>query len=129
MSSEETTLSTAEGIAAMDALLARHAAANAEPFRGRRRRGRRQTATTRRKLKEKQRVNHAARALQAGGLSPLRAARLDAGLTLGDAASKALISERSFRRAEADPKTVSPLTLARIAAALNLRPSELLPAD
>jgi len=77
---EETTLSTAECIAAMDALLARAAVANAEPYRARKRgaaanadyrgsrRGRRQTVATRRKLKEKQRVYHAAKALQAGNL-------------------------------------------------------------
>ncbi len=132
---EETTLSTAQCIAAMDSMLERAAVANAEPYRPRKSapatkrrsaRGRPQTAATRRKLKEKQRLSHAERARQAGNLSPIRAARQDAGLTLNDAAAKALISARSLRRAESDPRSVSGLTLARIGAALALRPSELL---
>lgn len=135
---EETSLSNEECIARMDAWLERQAEANAQAYPARKRSdrrqtattrgGRRQTATTRRKLKEKQRAHHASRALE-GEVSPLRRARLERGLTLDDAAAAALVSARSFRRAETNPAAVSPLTLARVAAAMQLPPSELLPAD
>ena len=87
--------------------------------------GRKQRPETRRKLAKAQFEAHKRKALQAG-VSPLRRARLEAGLTLDEAAKRAHVSERTFQRAECSPESVSPASFARICASLKLAPAALL---
>lgn len=90
--------------------------------------GRKQRPETRRKLARAQFEHHRALALQTD-VSPLRRARLDAGLTLNEAAKRAHVSERTFQRAEVSPASVSAASFARICASFKLPPAELLPLD
>lgn len=119
---------TAEICASVDRYLAEQAASYREPPRRRRRGGGRpQRASTRRKLSQHQFERHRARALEQAAIAPLRRVRLERGLTLDQAAKRALVSPRTFRRAEQDPESVSPPSWARIAASLKLPPAALLP--
>lgn len=92
------------------------------------RRGRPQRQVTRAKLSQIQFDAHRARALAQTDLAPLRRVRLERGLTLDQAAKRALVSPRTFRRAEQEPDRVSAASWARIAHSLKLPPSALLPA-
>jgi hypothetical protein len=74
-------------------------------------------------------ANAKARALADGELSPLRRLRLERDLTARQASRLALIDERSWRRAERQPATISAPTWARIAAALDVPAEALLPPE
>jgi DNA-binding XRE family transcriptional regulator len=72
-------------------------------------------------------ANAKVRALEAGEVSPLRRLRLHLDLTAKQAARLALIDERTFRRAEKHPESISATTWARIAQAFDAPISDLLP--
>jgi len=106
-------------------MLAREAARLSQPPPEADRRGRPQTASTKRKLSAAQFQCHKARAINAGGVSRIRRERWQRGLTISAAAQLALIAPRTFQRAERDPDSVAAPTVRRIAAAFKVSPSEL----
>ena len=115
---------TNEQIAAnVDRFLREQAQAYAEPPT-RKRRGRRQRAATRRKIAAAKFADHKRKAL-ANGASPLRIARLERGWTIRQAAERALVSERTWLRAETNPARLSPPSWQRIAASLGVEISAL----
>lgn len=120
---------TEEICESVDEYLAQQAATHREPPRSKPTTGRSQRASTRAKLSRRQFEHHRARALQEGEVSPLRALRLKQSLTIKQASRRALVSERSWARAERSPESVGAASWARIAASLKVAPADLLPAD
>jgi hypothetical protein len=63
----------------------------------------------------------------ANGAGPLRQARLERGLTIAQAANRALISDRTWKRAELEPQLVGRASWDRIAASLGVAVDEITP--
>ena len=78
-----------------------------------------QRAITRRKIALGL-IEHQRREAESTGASPLRLLRLSRGLSVQDAAYMAIVAERTWRRAEVEPKQVSAATWARIARSLSV---------